>query len=395
MMLPAQPHPQQGLQYGLVETVEGQRWLGVLRWGEEEAFWDDLFISRKQPDLRYFSYLSGDQIRRLSPARNNSGLEWNFWSLWRPRYPDQEQLFRCRFGDLDALEVTGPDAARLSFRNGQRQLVQGGESPGKELHLFDEDNVERRFAWSRIRRITFLPTPVNARNGSVKPLYGQVFTPQGAFEGFIQWDAEERLTTDLLDGKTDLQVLSIPFGDIQEIRAQGDSSLVTTFQGKSFLMGGGDDVSFGNHDIIVKSLELGTVRIPWAQFRFARFSKEPATFSPGYEEFGEPSPLCGTATLQSGRVWAGTLAFDLDEHLDLETVEGMQDGIYYYLPFRNIVQVERRSFAVCAVTLRNGDKLFLGEEHDLSDQNWGLLLWVSDNQVEYVPWPDLVSLRLH
>ena len=41
--------PHQGFLYGTVETRSGASYTGLLRWGREEAFWDDLFNATK-PD---------------------------------------------------------------------------------------------------------------------------------------------------------------------------------------------------------------------------------------------------------------------------------------------------------------------------------------------------------
>ncbi|MDP5172748.1 MAG: hypothetical protein NWR72_21095, partial [Bacteroidia bacterium] len=227
----------------------------------------------------------------------------------------------------------------------------------------------------------------------VRPLYGVVFTPQGAFEGFIQWDDQERLTTDLLDGKGHQGTLSLPFGEIQEIRAQGDSAMVTTFSGKAYLLGGGEDVSSDIHDIIVKSLNLGHVRIPWSQFKFARFFEESPDFGPTYDDFALPSTLCASVERINGRPLSGTLVFDLDESQDYETIEGQKEGIFYHIPLRNIKRIERRNYSVCAIMLKNGDQLYLGEEHDLTDQNWGLLLWYGPDRVMYIPWNEVSSVN--
>ena len=42
----------QGFLYGRVITDSGTEYVGFLRWGDEEAFWDDLFHSLKE-DLPY------------------------------------------------------------------------------------------------------------------------------------------------------------------------------------------------------------------------------------------------------------------------------------------------------------------------------------------------------
>lgn len=386
-----QDHLQQGLLYGKVVTVEDQVIEGVLRWGNEEAFWDDLFISNKPVQETYFAYLSGDELLQLS-GNDSESLDWSFWSLWRPKYPEGSQSFRCRFGDVKRITVTGEEAAIVEFKSGQQQEVAGGISPGKELHIYDHDEVERRINWGDIRSVAFSATPISARASQVRPLYGVVFTTQGAFEGFIQWDAQERLTTDLLDGKSATQKVSLPFSEIEEIRQDGDSSLVTLYSGKQYQLGGGDDVGPGNHDIIVKSMELGHVRIPWEQFRFARFYETAPLMSPAYSEFTPPVAIHGLVTTIAGITYSGRILFDMDEALDLETLEGRKEDIFYHLPIRNIREITRKNYNVSGVTLRNGDRLFLGQEHDLTDKNWGLLIWEEEDPV-YVRWNSIQTIQ--
>lgn len=385
LVVSGQAHLQQGLLYGRIVTVEDQELEGVLRWGNEEAFWDDLFISNKPINEGYFSYLSGEELERLS-GNTPESLDWSFWSLWKPRYPEGPRSFRCRFGDISKIIVTGEEQAVIEFKSGRLQEVSGGTSPGKELHIYDRDDVEKRINWSDIRRVEFSATPQRARAAEVRPLYGIVFTTQGAFEGFIQWDAQERLTTDLLDGKTGARKVSLPFSNIEEIRQDGDSSLVTLYSGKILKLGGGDDVGPGNHDIIVKSMELGHVRIPWEQFRFARFYPEAPRISPPFLAFQTPALIEGRVKTLEGRELSGRILFDMDEELDLETLEGSKEGIFYHIPIRNIRAITRKNYHVCGVTLRNGDQLFLGKEHDLTDNNWGLLIWTGESDPVYVAW---------
>lgn len=388
----AQDHLQQGLLFGKIVTVEDQVIEGVLRWGNEEAFWDDLFISNKPMKESYFAYLSGDELLQLS-GNSSESLDWSFWSLWRPKYPEGFQSFRCRFGDIQRIIVTGEEAAIVQFKSGQQQEVSGGLSPGKELHIYDRDDVERRINWGDIRSVEFAATPIRARASQVRPLYGIVFTTQGAFEGFVQWDAQERLTTDLLDGRSASKKVSLLFSEIEEIRQDGDSSLVTLYSGKVYQLGGGDDVGPGNHDIIVKSMELGHVRIPWEEFRFARFSETAPLMSPAYSAFIPPTAIHGLVRTIDGTEYSGRILFDMDEEYDLETLEGRKEDIFYHLPIRNIREMTRKNYNVCGVTLWNGDRLFLGQEHDLTDKNWGLLIWQEEDSPVYVPWNSIQLIR--
>lgn len=390
--LHSQTHLQQGLMYGRVTTVNDDQFTGVLRWGNEEAFWDDLFISTRAPDKELFETLSGEELDALS-GNLQEASDWSFWSLWEPRYPKHVQSFRARYGDLHSIKVTDEDQAIVTIKSGDQILVTGGRGIGKELHIVDQDEIERRVSWHHISEVIFLRTPANARASVVKPLVGIVYTTQGAFEGFLQWDAQERLTTDLLDGKGIGGKRSIPFSDIEEIRQEGDSSVVTLITGQRHTLGGGDDVGPGNHDIIVKSPGLGHIRIPWTQFRFVRFYAQPAIISPGYGDFQEPQPLCLSVSLRSGEWVSGTAVFDLDERLDFETLEGRKGEIFYHIPIRNISEVIRKNYRTSKVRFRNGDVLYLGDEHDLTDDNWGILLTDHQEKIHYIPWNQIAVIR--
>ena len=70
----------QGWIYGTVETRSGNEYTGTLRWGTEEAFWDDLFNSSKE-DLPYWD--SGPRERRRRAWRRFPAGE-EFFRRWHP-----------------------------------------------------------------------------------------------------------------------------------------------------------------------------------------------------------------------------------------------------------------------------------------------------------------------
>ncbi len=57
-----------GFLYGTVHTEGGRRYTGVLRWDDEEAFWDDLFNGAKSK-LPYIDRLPEDQRGRRAIRR--------------------------------------------------------------------------------------------------------------------------------------------------------------------------------------------------------------------------------------------------------------------------------------------------------------------------------------
>ena len=54
----------QGFIYGTVVTESGTEYQGFLRWGTQEAFWDDLFNSSKV-ELPFYDYLADDEYDEL------------------------------------------------------------------------------------------------------------------------------------------------------------------------------------------------------------------------------------------------------------------------------------------------------------------------------------------
>ncbi|GAB4407591.1 MAG: hypothetical protein OHK0039_10180 [Bacteroidia bacterium] len=390
LLLPAQDPS--GLIFGEVTTIDEACYTGVIRWGAEEAFWDDLFIATKARSVG-LDYLSGDELKRLYDRQREQRIDWSFMSLWEQPYPDLKHAFRCRFGDIRSLRVMGDQRVLLMLKDGSLLDIAEGPDVGQWVYVYDPDNVPTRVDWDRIHTITFLPTPPQWYKTPVRALYGTVFTTQGAFSGHIIWDDQAGLSTDLLEGKSAKGTLSIPYGDIEELRAEGDGLRVRTFGGKDYLLSGTDETGPNNHGIIVKSLLLGHVRIAWEQFSFARFARENPGTGPAYEAFRPPRLLSGTIRTIDGQALQGHLLYDIDESMDFEVIEGRQDGIYYSIPICNIARIERRNHKFCAVILRNGDKLFLGEEHDVTDDNWGVLVWDGGKRPRYLAWNTLESIE--
>lgn len=383
---------QQGFIYGKVITVDEKEYTGMIRWGVEEAFWDDLFVSRKAK-AEALEHLSPQHIQILRKKEEPQTLQWDFMSLWTNPPPNHKHAFRCRFGDLRSIEVTGESTARLQFKDGSLLDVEGGSDVGGKVYVYDTDGEQSRLEWERIYQIVFSQTSSSPLPAKVAALYGTVLTTQGAFSGYIQWDDEECLSTDQLEGKNEQGKHSFQFGEVEEIRIEGEMARVSLFSGKEYLLGDTDDLSDRNHGIIVKHMEVGRIFIPWEEFRFVKFEKNVEGSGPAYHDFLPPSLLRGTIETREGQTYKGRLVFDLDEQLDIETIEGQQDGIRYFLPLRNISTIERRNHQYCAITLMDGDKLFLGQEHDVSDNNWGVLVWTSDKQrPKYFTWDQLKQI---
>ncbi|WNJ17286.1 hypothetical protein [Pontibacter sp. G13] len=392
---PSIAQDQSGLIYGEVITVNEQVVRGVIRWGEAQAFWNDVFHALKTENP-YLELLSGDDIHTLRRQTTGTEIDWGFMSLWERRLPERKEHFRCLFGDLLEIRIVDETRLRLTFKDRSTLVVSGKDANLQTLHVTDSEGLRKRVDRDRIASIRFRSTPEAPSSKRIMALYGTVFTPQGAFTGFIQWDEVKGLSTDLLQGKSSAGIVSIPFGRIAEIRKMEQGARVVTQNGRRYELNETDDVSPSNHGIIVKQFELGWVRIPWDQFSFIRFESKPTETGPAYQAFAQPLPIHADVTPIEEAEITGKLIFNLDESLDMEMIDGRQQGIQYRIPLRNIQTIERRNHKVVAISLKNGDKLFLGETAEMSDKNWGLLLApISAPETwRYLPWNQIEWLNL-
>ncbi len=112
----------------------------------------------------------------------------------------------------------------------------------------------------RIRTIELLPT---ARLGAAPArLHGTVHTRQGDFSGFVQWDRQDCVGLDELDGRTANGALSLRFDTIRSIaRRSGDRALVTLLDGREIELAGSREVGSGNRGTYVDDPRYGRVLV--------------------------------------------------------------------------------------------------------------------------------------
>ena len=91
----------QGFLYGQVVTNSGAEYVGFLRWGTQEAFWDDLFNSVKE-DLPFYDYLDRGEADR-SRDRGTRVRVFDRDIRVERRRPVSRQ-FVSRFGDIASIE---------------------------------------------------------------------------------------------------------------------------------------------------------------------------------------------------------------------------------------------------------------------------------------------------
>jgi hypothetical protein len=313
----------------------------------------------------------------------------------RERPVDLGRPFMARFGDIARIEAHGKEV-RVTLKSGT--VFDGLD----RFEASDFDDGVR--VWDgrrgvvdldslRIRAIELLPTP--SPGAAPNRLQGTVRTRQGDFTGFVQWDREECVGPDTLDGHTAGKKLGLRFDTIRSIaRRSRDSALVTLLDGRQIALSGHPDVDHDNRGIYVDDRRYGRVLVSWDAFE--RVDLSPGGDGPAYGDFPPGRPLTGSVTTLAGRRLAGRLVYDLDESETTDTLDAPSQGVDYTIPFGLIASiVPPGSEERARVTLQSGEELRLEPAGDLGKGNAGLLIFVAGRQrAEYVPWTEVGQVDL-
>ncbi len=381
----------EGYIYGTVETKAGKTHTGVLRWDDEEAFWDDLFHSGKT-ELPFEEYAEG-------PEADEKASWWERLAVTIAGDLDlnhQSRVVAVRFGDLKQVRVTGANDAVLTLRDGSEIEVEGhANDVSATVTVIDEKPGRVEVPWKKIDTVTFAATPADADPGSFR-LRGTVSTSEGEFVGFVQWDNEEALSTDILDGDADDKRHRLEMGDIRSIeRRDRRSSRVVLKDGTELILSGTNDVDDDIRGIHVEDARFGRVEVAWDEFEQVVFD-DPGGSGARYAEYEAPSHLSGTVTLRGGDWRTGDLVFDLDEEWSWEMLDGSSSDLDYTVPFSMVASIEPMGRSGCLVQLRSGLELELEDSHDVDDDNSGVMVIPkSGGEPGYVPWADIEKIEFN
>lgn len=387
LAMPAQAHEDDGFLYGRVIAESGTEYEGRLRWGDEEAFWDDLFNSSKS-ELPW-QEMAEDEREDRDRGRSIEILGYRI--RIDGDWDGAARQFICRFGDIERIEVRDDDEATVYTKNGGVHEVAGySNDVSGTIHVHDAKVGEIGLKWEKVREIQFLPTPRGA-GGGLSRLHGTVETDAGTFTGFVQWDKQECLSTDLLDGESEDGEVSLEMGKLRSIERRGRrSSRVELDDGRKLRLRGSNDVDSDNRGILVEDPRYGRVEVPWEEFERVVFDR-PQGSGRAYGEYRGERPLEGTVRARSGEELRGRIAFDLDESAGWEMLNGERDGIGYSIPFERVARIEpdrNRSL----VTLVSGEEIELEDSQDVGEANDGLVVVQGDSH-RYIPWSDVEWIR--
>jgi len=380
-----------GFIYGRVVTDSGNEYTGFLRWGTEEAFWDDLFHTAKE-DLPYMDAFHESRRHKDDDDTEIQVFKWTF--KIKDGHHSGDRLFIARFGDIATIEPKGDDSAVLTMKSGEQYEVEGSSNDvGGKIHVKDQSLGEIDLRWDKIESITFMPAPAGEDPG-VWRLYGTVETDAGNFEGFIQWDKQECLNTDLLDGETDEGDVSIEMGRIRSIERLGKRrSMVELKDGRELRLSGTNDVNHENRGIMVEDARYGRVTVGWDSFDRLIFADAPHS-GRGYNEYKGSGWLMGTVTHRNGEQLRGRIVIDLDEAEGWEILNGTLHDIDFDIPLYLVASLKPLRYDECLVTFVNGEEITLEDGQDVTDSNAGILVIADeDSDPVYIEWEDVELIQ--
>jgi len=354
--------------YATIETDRGERFTGPVRWDKNENFWDDMLDGEKDRAIEVRSSREDIRIFGLSISRSGG------------RHEVRAQL-SIPFGEISEITPKSGNANRVLLRNGEEIVMRNSADIGKQMRglVIADTGGEVDLEWPAVERVTFSSGPGEGRDAL--RLYGTVETGQARFTGFIVWDKDESLATDILDGEEDGRNYKIPFEKIDSIERRGrNGSRVVLRGGRAVDLTDSNDVNDENRGITVTIPGLGSVDIEWDEFRSVAFTAVPASRT--YDSFDGGHRLHGTVVGEDGREYTGTIRWDDDEEWSWEPLDGNMVGVTFAVLFENIQTIERESRDAARVTLSNGGVYVLDDSNDVNEDNKGIFILDGKDEVK-------------
>jgi hypothetical protein len=396
----------EGFIYGKIFTEDGKTYEGPIRWGKEEVYWVDMFNAAKERNEN-LKYLSASQRNDLDDRQFYS---WNHWTDGFGRWVsnrtswssdgdnDYTHQFACQFGEIKSIRPTGKKYLEVEMQSGvvYELTGEGYNDVGLDIKITDKEIGEVEVYWNRIEKIEFTNTPSKISTKFGEPLFGTVQAYGEKFTGFIQWDKDERLSTDKLDGDSEDGDVAIEFSKIKEIERRGGRSEVTLKSGRKLLLDGSNDVSDGHRGVIVMNKEFASITIPWDEFENIVFEEKSQQPIATYSDFKTQKELNATVKTVGGKSYKGKLVYDLDETHDHELLQGKEGEFEYAIPFRSIKRITPKGGHRCMIELKNGKVISLDEGQDVNEKNQGILVFASgSDEPEYIVWEEVGEIEFN
>ena len=380
--------------YGQVVTAGGDVFEGYIRWDRNEGSWADLLSGSKElpwenaRDAERLDHeYERDRERRNSVSILGLRISWDEDDDDYPR----SATSGIRFGHVRTLEVRGSDRALLTLKSGDEvELEHGSTDLGddlRELLVEDPERGEVELRWRDLERIEFMAPPARTRRPRADRLYGTLRTRSGdSFSGFVSWDVDEILTSDILDGEERGRDRKIPFGAIASIERSGSSGArVTLGNGEEVVLRDSNDVDDSNRGIGISDPDLGQVLVDWDEFEDLTFHAAPSGVG-GYDAFDGGYALYGTVETETGAPVTGWIRWDNDEAHSWEILDGRMGEVDLDVEFGRVESIRKRGSWGAEVRLLDGRTLEMEDSNDVDEDNKGIYETTDDGETVLVDW---------
>lgn len=361
--------------------------VGPIKWSGGQLFWSDILLVSKTNSY-ILNYLNKKQVSQLSGSEEEGGLDWQFMNLWKDKLPERQNEVLCRFGDISFIHVTGASQAQIYLKSGSKIRViaqRENKHLGKDIAIYN--GKLKKVKWDEISRINFRSTPENFHPFKGKLLYGTVTTSAGNdLTGFIQWDTLKFLTTQHLEGRigNNTENSELKFETIQSIEKKNEGAVVELKSDKKVWLRGKDGASFLNRGIVVMHPLWGRAIVDKKAFRAVRFMEVPHDL--GYQRYSRPNRIYATVRTTDGKIYKGNCTFDLDEDWSMELLEGSSNDVHFQIPFHQVSKIMPVNPGESKVILKNDKTLSLRSHNDITERNWGVIVWLANSKYQYIPW---------
>ena len=380
--------------YGVITTVDGDDFEGLIRWDKNEGSWVDLLNGNKEIPKKYLRKSKSSSRKKYSDREGSIkilGMEIGRIGSTGWDWAKSAQS-GIRFGHIKSMEIIDDNHVLLITQSGlEVELGEGSTDIGtdiREIVIEDKNEGEIELVWDDIETIEFMAARTDEESNYGKRLYGQLETRRGEqFTGFVCWDVDELFESDILDGEEKRRKRKISFGKIAAIeRYSSSGATVIMKDGDEMLLRGTNDVNDENRGITICDHNLGQVVVDWDEFERIEFMPAPKQIK--YSDFDGGKLLKGTVYTEDGEEYTGTIRWDNDEEYTWEILDGNSRDVEFDIEFGKIKEIQKRSYRSSTVTLWDGRSFRLSGSNDVDDDNKGIFVMTDDGDEVEVEWDE-------
>jgi hypothetical protein len=298
--------------YGRVQAADGRRLEGYLRWDRNETHWADILDGQKEIPHEHDVEAErlDEELRRRRQRERSLGLP-GLSITWDEDDGDPRRVASgIRFGHVRSLAVADDRRAVLVLVSGEEVALIGTSTDiGRSfrgLVVEDAERGEVELRWRELAFVDFMAAPAGMRAPAAERLHGTLRTRGGVeLTGWVAWDMDETLTTDVLDAVQGGRRVEIDFGSIAALQPEGrDATRATLRSGEERVLAGTNDVHSGNRGIEITDPGLGRAVVQWRDLESLRFHAP----APGSRAGGSAAAPAGTRpAFDGGRPLRGTV----------------------------------------------------------------------------------------